>query len=58
MTEPGVDQQQFTTATPQSVPVAVVIKPSGPPPVITFPTGSEPPLAGIANGTLLVEYTP
>ena len=28
------------------------------PGVVTFPTGSEPSLAGVPNGTLWVEYTP
>ncbi len=32
--------------------------PAGPDLLVTFPTGSEPPLTGVPDGTLWVEYAP
>jgi hypothetical protein len=32
--------------------------PPGPNLLVTFPTGSEPPLADVVDGTLWVEYMP
>lgn len=53
-----MDDRQTRTQLFAVMPDGKVIAPNIGAKTITYPTGSEPTLSGLTNGTLLVEYTP